>query len=207
MPLAVVCSEVLRWTRDATCCLCPAGDVRIVTAASDSVREYIKPSITSFLSTSISHPFSRNMGLTNAERQKRYRLIHKGDVEQQPTFIKMRMTGPRCAEPITEPLQAMRELNTNLNAMLQSTEQMNKVLCESAKLPLKKRRKIASSAVAQHDMHLQRLKAFRSDAGYGYDPMTQAFAHQPPVSFDEPTIQPAEVEAEDESSLGSRAAM
>ena len=147
------------------------------------------------------------MGLTNAERQKRYRLVHKVDDEQQPTFIKMRMTGPRCAEPITEPLQAMRELNPNLNAMLQSTEQMNKVLCESAKLPLKKRRKIASSAVAQHDMHLQRLKAFRSDAGYGYDPMTQAFAHQPPVSFDEPTIQPAEVEAEDESSLGSRAAM
>ena len=138
MPLAVVCSEVLRWARDATCCLCPAGDVRIVTTASDSVRGYIKPSITSFLSTSISHPFTRNMGLTNAERQKRYRLAHKVDVEQQPTFYKMRMTGPRCAEMITQPLQAMRELNPNLNAMLQSTEQMNKVLCESAKLPFRR---------------------------------------------------------------------
>ena len=145
------------------------------------------------------------MGLTNAERQKRWRLAHNPDRGQQPTFYKMRMTGPRCAEMITEPLQAMRELNPNLNAMIQSTEQMDKVLCESAKLPLKKRRKIASSAVALHDMHLQRLKAFRSDAGYGYDPMVHAFGQQPPSA---PATPPPDVEeVEDESSLGSRAAM
>ena len=148
------------------------------------------------------------MGLTNAERQKRWRLAHNPDRGQQPTFYKMRMTGPRCAEMITEPLQAMRELNPNLNAMLQSTEQMDKVLCESAKLPLKKRRKIASSAVAIHDAHLQRLKAFRSDAGYGYDPMVHAFGQQPPSA---PAAPPPDVEEEaeeeDESSLGSRAAM
>ena len=146
------------------------------------------------------------MGLTNAERQQRWRLAHKQDRSQQPTFYKMRMTGPRCAEMITEPLQAMRELNPNLNAMLQSTEQMDKVLCESAKLPLKKRRKIASSAVALHDMHLQRLKAFKSDAGYGYDPMVHAFGQQPPSAPEAPPPD-VEEEEEDESSLGSRVAM
>jgi hypothetical protein len=102
----------------------------------------------------------------------------------------------------------MRELNPNLNAMLHSTEQMNKVLCEASKQPLKKRRKIASSVVALHDAHLQRLKAFKSDPYNIYDPLAQAFAQQPSMpDDDEPTIQPPQVEEEDESSLGSRAAM
>jgi hypothetical protein len=54
------------------------------------------------------------------------------------TFRKMKVTGPQCAEFITEPLQAMRELNPSLNAMIQSTEQMDKVVCEAGKQPLKK---------------------------------------------------------------------
>ena len=152
------------------------------------------------------------MGLTNAERQRRWRLSHQ--TQNQPTFYKMKVVGPRCAELITEPLQAMRELNPNLNAMLHSTEQMNKILCESSKQPLKKRRKIASSAVALHDAHLQRLKAFKSDAYNIYDPLAQAFAQQQPAQEEAPPAQeeapPAHVEEEveeDESSLGSRAAM
>ena len=75
------------------------------------------------------------MGLTNAERQKRWRLAHREkpaqQMEKQSMFHKMKVTGPNCAEFITEPLQAMRELNPTLNAMIQSTEQMNKVLCDS----------------------------------------------------------------------------
>ena len=101
----------------------------------------------------------------------------------------------------------MRELNPTLNAMIQSTEQMNKVVCEAAKQPLNKRRKIASSAVAVHDAHLQRLKALMSDSDHAYNPMGQALALQPPTSYDEPAVPPSQVEEEDESSLGSRAAM
>ena len=135
---------------------------------------------------------------------------------QQPTFYKMKVTGPRCAEMITQPLQAMRELNPNLNAVIQSTEQMNKVLCEAAKQPLKKRRKIASSAVAIHDAHLQRVKALKSDASYAYDPMVQALMQQhqqqqQPVREEAPAAPPAPVVEEeeevDESSLGSRVGM
>ena len=120
------------------------------------------------------------------------------------------MTGPRCAEMITQPLQAIRELNPSINAMIQSTEQMNKVLCEAAKQPLKKRRKIASSAVAIHDAYLQRLKAFRSGAGHTFDPLVQALAQQPPSAPAAPSPHVEEEEAEEEedvSSLGSRAGM
>ena len=121
-------------------------------------------------------------------------------------FYKMKVTGPRCAEMITQPLEAMRELNPRLNAMIQSTEQMNKVLCETAKQPAKKRSKIASSAVAIHDAHLQRLRALRSDADNAYDALTQALAVQqpPPIVHEAPA---APVEEEDESSLGSQVAM
>ena len=119
-------------------------------------------------------------------------------------FHKMKVTGPQCAEFITQPLQAMRELNPTLNTMIQSTEQMNKVLCEAAKQPLKKRRKIASSAVALHDAHLQRLKALKSDSDHTYDPLFQALAQQPATPSEAP---PTPGEEEDESSLGSRAAM
>ena len=56
----------------------------------------------------------------------------------------MKVTGPQCAEFRTQPLQAMRELDPSLNAMILSTEQMNKVVCEDAKQPLKRRRKVAS---------------------------------------------------------------
>ena len=122
-------------------------------------------------------------------------------------FHKMKVTGPQCAEFITQPLQAIRELNPTLNAMIQSTEQMGKVVCESAKQPLKKRRKIASSAVAVHDAHLQRLKALMSDSDHAWDPMVQALAQQPPISYDVPVVPPSQVEEEDESSLGSRAVM
>ena len=122
-------------------------------------------------------------------------------------FHKMKVTGPHCAEFITQPLQAIRELNPTLNAMIQSTEQMNKVVCEAAKQPLKKRRKIASSAVAVHDAHLQRLKALKSDSDHTYDPLVQALVQQPHVSHDVPAAPPPHVEEEDESSLGSRAAM
>jgi len=119
------------------------------------------------------------------------------------------MTGPRCAEMITQPLQAIRELNPSLNAMIQSTEQMNKVLCEAAKQPLKKRRKIASSAVAIHDAHLQRLKAFRSGADHTFDPLVQALAQQPPSApaAPPPHVEEETEEEEDVSSLSSRAGM
>ena len=130
-------------------------------------------------------------------------------MDTQPTFYKMRMTGPRCAEMITQPLQAIRELNPSLNAMIQSTEQMNKVLCEAAKQPLKKRRKIASSAVAIHDAHLQRLKAFRSGADRTFDPLVQALAQQPPSApaAPPPHVEEETEEEEDVSSLSSRAGM
>ena len=130
-------------------------------------------------------------------------------MDTQPTFYKMRMTGPRCAEMITQPLQAIRELNPSLNAMIQSTEQMNKVLCEAAKQPLKKRRKIASSAVAIHDAHLQRLKAFRSGADHTFDPLVQALAQQPPSApaAPPPHVEEETEEEEDVSSLSSRAGM
>lgn len=127
--------------------------------------------------------------------------------EKQPSFHKMKVTGPRCAELITEPFQAMRELNPTLNAMIQSTEQMNKVVCDAAEQPLMKRRKFASSAVAMHDAHLQRLKALMSDSYHTYNPMAQAFAQQPPIPDEVPAVQPPPGEEEDESSLGSRAAM
>ena len=46
-----------------------------------------------------------------------------------------------------------------------------------------------------------------SDSDHAYNPMGQALALQPPTSHDEPAVPPSQVEEEDESSLGSRAAM
>ena len=46
-----------------------------------------------------------------------------------------------------------------------------------------------------------------SDSDHAYNPMAQALAQQPPISYDEPAVPPSQVEEEDESSLGSRAAM
>jgi hypothetical protein len=123
-----------------------------------------------------------------------------------PTFAKIRVTGPRCAEPITEPLQAMRELNPPLNEMIRSTEQMNELLCEAAKQPLNKGRMTASSAVAIHNAHLQRLKAHMSDTVYGYNPIhTLEQASQ--MSHEEPAAHSSQAGAEDETSLGSHASM
>ena len=124
----------------------------------------------------------------------------------------MKVTGPQCAEFITQPLQAMRELNPSLNAMIQSTEQMNKVVCEAGKQPLKKRRKVASSAVAMHDAHLQRLKAFKSDTEHTYDPLTRSLAQLPSVAqvaaaAPDVAPPPPQVEEEDESSLSSHTIM
>jgi hypothetical protein len=82
-------------------------------------------------------------------------------MEKRPMLHKMSVTGPRCAEFITQPLDVMRELNPSLNTTIQSTEGMKKILSEAAKQPSTKRRKIASTAVAVHDAHLQRLKAFK----------------------------------------------
>ena len=128
------------------------------------------------------------------------------------TFHKMKVTGPRCAEFITEPLQAMRELNPKLNSIIQSTEQMNKVVCEAAKQPLKKRRKIASSVVAVHDAHLQRLKALKADAEHTYDPLTRSLAQIPQqlVAAAAPDVAPPPLqmqEEEDESYLSSHTVM
>ena len=127
------------------------------------------------------------------------------------------MTGPDCAEFITEPLQAMRELNPTLNAMLQSSEQMNKVACEAAKKPLKKRRKIASSVVAVHDAHLQRLEGLKAaEAENASDPLLRTLAQLPPIPQPAaagvapegvPPPPPQAQEEEDESSLSSRAHM
>jgi hypothetical protein len=132
-------------------------------------------------------------------------------MEKKTAFHKMRVTGPQCAELITQPLQAMRELNPTLNAILQSTEQMNKVVCEAAKKPLKKRRKIASSAVAVHDAHLQRVKALKSDVEHTSDPLARSLASLPPMPQDAAPIaapqSPAPAQAEEEedvSSLSSR---
>jgi hypothetical protein len=126
-------------------------------------------------------------------------------MEKQPVFHKMKVTGPRCAEFITQPLDVIRELNPSLNTMIQSTEGMNKVLCEAAKQPLPKRRKIASSAVAVHDAHLQRFKAFKSGTDHMYDPMVEALAQQPTTHQSAAPQPPAEVI--DESSLASQAHM
>jgi hypothetical protein len=128
------------------------------------------------------------------------------------TFHKMKVTGPQCAEFITQPLQAMRELNPTLNAVIQSTEQMNKVLCEAAKQPPKKRRKVASSAVAIHDAHLQRVKALKSETEHTYDPLTRSLAQSlgsvPEVTAAPSVVlPPAHAEEEDESSLSSHAIM
>ena len=129
---------------------------------------------------------------------------------KRPTFAKMKVTGPRCAEFITEPMHVMRELNPSLNAMIQSTEGMNRVLCEASKQPLTKRRKIASSVVAVHDAHMQRLKAFKSGSERMYDPMAEAFAQQQPTPHGgtpiPDTSHPPEEEI-DESSLASQAHM
>ena len=96
-------------------------------------------------------------------------------MEKQSMSHKMKATGPSCAELIAEPLQAMCELNPTLNAMIRSTEQMNKLLCHMARQPSEKRRKIASWAVAAHDAHLQRrLKALMSDSDHAYNPIGQA---------------------------------
>jgi hypothetical protein len=126
------------------------------------------------------------------------------------TFRKMKVTGPQCAEFITEPLQALRELNPSLNAMIQSTEQMNKVVCEAAKQPLKKRRKVASSAVAIHDAHLQRLKAYKSDTEHGNDPLTRSLAQLPSAPQPAPDVAAppqSHAQEEDVSSLSSHAVM
>jgi len=74
---------------------------------------------------------------------------------------------------------------------------------------LKKRRKIASSAVAIHDAHLQRLKAFRSGADHTFDPLVQALAQQPPSApaAPPPHVEEETEEEEDVSSLSSRAGM
>jgi hypothetical protein len=128
-------------------------------------------------------------------------------MEKQPTFEKMKVTGPRCAEFITQPMDVIRELNPSLNTMIQSTEGMRKVLCEAAKQPSAKRRKIASSAVAVHDAHLQRLKAFKTGSDHMYDPMLEALAQQPPIRHVAPAAPPAPVEEIDESSLATQAHM
>jgi hypothetical protein len=128
-------------------------------------------------------------------------------MEQRPCFRKMKVTGPRCAEFITQPLDAMRELNPSLNAMIQSTGGMNRVLCEAAKQPLTKRRKTASSVVAVHDAHLLRLKAFTSGSDNMHDPMVEAFAQQPIPQDASATPPYAPVDEIDESSLASQAHM
>jgi hypothetical protein len=115
-------------------------------------------------------------------------------------FHKMKVTGPKCAEFATEPLQAMRQLNPTLDAMMDSSEQMNKVICEAASKTPKKRRKMASTAVALHDLHLQRLKALKSDTGHTYEPLFQALVQPPP----QPSAQQGK---EDESSSGPQAAI
>jgi hypothetical protein len=128
-------------------------------------------------------------------------------MEKQPAFYKMKLVGPNCAEFITQPLQAMRELNPTLDSMIQSTEQMNKVVCEAAKQPAKGKRKIASSsAVAVHDAYLQRLKALKSDSDHAYGPLVQAVTWQPPTVHPLPPI-PGGTAEEDESSLGSHSAL
>ena len=130
-------------------------------------------------------------------------------MEKEPTFYKMRVTGPRCAEFITQPLDAIRELNPSINAMIQSSEGMNRVLCEAAKQPLNKRRKTASSVVAIHDAHLQRLKAFKSNTEHMYDPLLQALSQQqaPLAQMRDGTPHQPPPEDIDESSLASRGHM
>jgi hypothetical protein len=83
------------------------------------------------------------------------RPVHVDGKQKPATFSKMRVTGPRCAESISEPLQAMREPNPPLNEMIRSTEQMHEVLCEAPKQPANKGRMTASSAVAIHNAYLQ----------------------------------------------------
>ena len=133
------------------------------------------------------------------------RPVRAGSSKNNGLHCDTKAVGSQCAKSITEPLRAMRELNPSLNEMIRSTEQMNEVLCETAKQPLNKRRRIASSAVAMHDAHLQRLKAHMSDTAYGYNPM-HALAQASPMVYTESTTQPSHVD-KGESSLGSHASM
>ena len=112
------------------------------------------------------------------------RPVYVDGVQQRPVFHKKRATASRCDEVITEPLQAMRELNPTLNEMIRSTDDMNRVLCETANKPLNKRRMMASTAVAMHDAHIQRLKAHMSDSIYGYNPM-RTLEQASPMSTEE----------------------
>jgi hypothetical protein len=150
----------------------------------------------------IGEPLQAVHGIQHAGGKK----VRGDSKEKPPTFGKIRVTGPPCVESITEPLQAMRELNPPLNEMIRSTEQMNEVLCEAAKQPLDKERMTASSAVAIHNAHLQRLKAHMSDTVYGYNPM-HALEQASPMSHEEPAAHSSQAGAEDETSLGSHAAM
>jgi hypothetical protein len=92
--------------------------------------------------------------------------------------------GNQCDTAITDSFQAMRELNPFLNAMIQSTEQMKRILCDAARQPPDKRRRIASSVVAIHDAHLHRLKAYMAGSANIYNPMGEAFAPQTPAPHD-----------------------
>jgi hypothetical protein len=129
--------------------------------------------------------------------------------EGKPQFHKMMASGNHCDRTTRDSFQAMRELNPSLNAMIQSTEQMRKILCDAAKQPLDKKRRIASSAVAMHDAYLHRLKACMSGSANVYNPMGDAFAPQSPAPHDgrtSPSSQTVEGE-ENESSLSSYAAI
>jgi hypothetical protein len=121
---------------------------------------------------------------------------------------KAKYSGKQCDETIGDHFQAMRELNPSLNAMIQSTEEMKRILCDAARQPPDKRRRIASSVVAMHDAQLHRLKAYMSGSDNAYNPMDAAFALQPPAPHNghiAPT--PQMVEEEDGSSLSSYSAI
>jgi hypothetical protein len=65
--------------------------------------------------------------------------------------------------------------------MIQSIEQMKRILCDAAKQPANKRRRSASTAVAVHDAHLHRLKAYIPGSANTYNPLGEVFAQQPPA--------------------------
>jgi hypothetical protein len=92
--------------------------------------------------------------------------------------------------------------------MIQSTEQINKILCDASKLPRDKRQRSASSAIALHDAHLQRLKAHRSGSAPMYNPVGEPFALLPLTANGGPSASSAQmVEEVDESSVSSHLVM
>ena len=135
------------------------------------------------------------MSPSNAARQLRYRERKRGHSNDGAVagqgkvapYRKMKVTGPRSAElvvPITpiNAVQAMREYNPTVNAMVQANDEMSAALAnaEAYRRDKRKKRATPSSSLAIYDLGLQRLRALKSQFEQAYDPLVQLLTQRAP---------------------------